>query len=156
MWLQDLRLREARGGWGAQGGICIRQRCRCIKATSPPGPGTPGSLCRHPSLQLGGQRGGAFPTSSKLAFQCHQAALSQVSSIFPAVDCSRACRNASCDLAVFSTQHSHKGLFCFPPLLLTQHLQCSIELWTSSILVISHFQACLHLSCLSVHHLEIL
>ena len=49
----------------------------------------------------------------RCSFKCHQAAPSQAAVHFPAVDCSRACRSGSCDLAVFSTQWDHKGLFCF-------------------------------------------
>lgn len=69
---------------------------------------------------------GGLPASSELDFQCHRAAPSQVSSTFPAVHCSRACRNGSCDLAVFSTQLGHKGLFLFSPLLLSQTVLCGV------------------------------
>lgn len=122
-----------------------------------PGPGAPSSFSETPFLQVGVQQGsgGAVLTSPKLAFQCHQAAPSQVSAHCPAVDCSRACRNGSHDLTVFSTQSGHKGLFCFLLPLLTQTVLCGISFWLSSTCFIPP-PGLPPLSNLSICHLEVL
>lgn len=90
------------------------------------------------------ENGGGIPNSSKLAFQCHQAAPSQVSVHFPAVDCSRACRSGSCDLAVFSTQRDHKGLFWFSAAARSSNLAVGHLIWLPSTLVFCHPQASVH------------
>ena len=109
-----LRPREANGaaarvrvlvlGRRALSKAAVPTRLRCARA--PP-------RCSVSSVKCATWKWWGHPNSPKLGFQCHQAAPSQVAVHFPAVDCSRACRSGSCDLAVFSTQWDHKGLFCF-------------------------------------------